>query len=210
MLTDPLLLFIIAALVSFAGSLQPGPVNLAVIHTCLNADIRKAMVVAVGGVIPEIIYSSLGIWFSLFIMTHQWLNEILQILAIITFLAIGFIFIFKKEQKKEVIFEQGKGKLFAIGFISGFLNPMMFPFWLMVASLINNSGYTVIDNLPSQIGFVAGTAAGAFALLFVSARIAQRQRKKIFSLFKGRFNLLMGIIFIILATWESFKLLSQL
>lgn len=54
---EAILLFCISAFASFLGSLQLGPVNLAVIQKTLNKGIKLAFFLAAGGCLPEFIYS---------------------------------------------------------------------------------------------------------------------------------------------------------
>ena len=54
------LLFAIAFVASLLGSLQAGPVNLAVLHTTLRQGQRAGLRVAVGGSLPELLYAGLA------------------------------------------------------------------------------------------------------------------------------------------------------
>ncbi len=206
MVIEPVLLFLLAAIISFAGSLQPGPVNMAVVHTALKFGVRRSMLVAAGGVVPELIYSSLALWLSLLIISNEWLNTIIRLAAIVVFFTIGIIFLVKKSKDDAAeLKEPHHHGLFIFGFLSGIFNPLMFPFWLMIITYVNNSGIVMLNGLPKQIAFVAGTAAGAMMLHFLAARLADYKKQEIFSLLPLGINRLLGIIFIILALWEVVK-----
>ena len=56
----PLLLFVVTLVVSFAGSLQLGPANLAVIHTSLTEGPAASWRTALGGALPELLYAGLA------------------------------------------------------------------------------------------------------------------------------------------------------
>jgi threonine/homoserine/homoserine lactone efflux protein len=206
MFPEPLILFIISAAISFTGSLQPGPVNMAVIHTALNSGMKSAMRVACGAVLPELIYSSAAMWFSLSIFGNEKFQSTVRLVAIIVFLIIGVVLFFRKDRRGGQIKQESNTRLATFGFITGIVNPMMFPFWLMIITYINATGYFDFDNPVSQLAFIAGTATGALVLLYYAARLAINKREKIFSILPSGINRFMGVIFFILAVWESVRL----
>ena len=55
------IIFSLVALISFAASIHIGAVNLAVVQATLNRNLSAGILVAVGGSIPEFIYSFLAL-----------------------------------------------------------------------------------------------------------------------------------------------------
>ncbi len=73
-----MLIFLITFFVSFVGSIHPGPLNLSVIQTSLQKGFFAALLLAFGGVIPEIIYGYLAvegvIIFEKYPSVFQWIQ----------------------------------------------------------------------------------------------------------------------------------------
>ena len=71
-------LFITVAAISFVGSIQIGLVNLAVMQTTLYRSCSAGMLVAIGGCLPEFIYSFIALKCVVFLQENQffiaWLN----------------------------------------------------------------------------------------------------------------------------------------
>ena len=80
------LLFSFVTLISFAGSIQLGAVNLAVVQTTLNRNFSAGILVAVGGSIPEFIYSFLALKGLFFVQKNQFILDILNFTIIPVFL----------------------------------------------------------------------------------------------------------------------------
>lgn len=208
MLVDPLLVFIITLTASFAGSIQPGPVNLAVIHTSLNKGFRPSLKVAAGGVIPELIYSFIALVFSSYILSFPQLKNILGIISVVFLTLAGIYFLIKKNNTTANSISPGNGKLFVFGFISGIFNPLLLIYWIAFLNLVSFTAWIRIESAPEKIAFITGTAFGAFILLYLTSLIAFKKRLALLEKLTGRLNHITGLIFIILAVWGAFKLLA--
>ncbi len=200
------IIFSLVALISFAGSIHIGAVNLAVVQATLNRNLSAGILVAIGGSIPEFIYSFLALKGLFFVQKNQFILEILNLSVIPIFLVMGISNLFQKqvntiENKPQI---STKNIDFIRGFSLGMLNPQLLPFWFFI--LIYLSKFFVISSLPTKYAFVLGTGIGAFAILFIFARLAHRYDKHIRKLLqKYSVNRVMGYFFISLALMQIVK-----
>ncbi len=200
------ILFFFVAFISFAGSIQLGAVNLAVIQTTLNRGRTAGILVAIGGSIPEIIYATLALKGLSFLQNNEAIIKILNLLIIPVFLIIGLLNIFQKSKNIEPLsIENDKKKVnFIKGFLLGMLNPQLLPFWFFV--LVYLRKYFIISSLSTKVSFVLGTASGAFAILFLFGYLAQRYRHRFEIIIKKySFNKIFGYLFIGLAIFQAIK-----
>ncbi len=201
---NTLLTFFITAIISFVGSIQLGPTNLAVIQTTLSKGFKSAILVAIGGSLPEIFYAVLALQGNNFLQKHQSWIRFLEILIIPVFLGIGLFYVFQKQKKPSQITVEKASNDFLKGFSLGMLNPQLLPFWLGI--LIAFNSFLKIENLPSKTAFVLGTASGAFAILYGFIVLTIRFKEQILQfLNKYPLNKIIGWVFIGLAVVQSYK-----
>lgn len=201
-----LIIFSLVALISFAGSIHIGAVNLAVVQATLNRNLSAGILVAIGGSIPEFIYSFLALKGLFFVQKNQFILEILNLSVIPIFLAMGLSNLFQTqinttEHETQI---SRKNLDFIRGFSLGMLNPQLLPFWFFI--LIYLSKFFAISSLSTKYAFVLGTGIGAFAILFIFARLASHYDAHIRKLLrKYSVNRLMGYLFISLALLQTIK-----
>lgn len=197
--------FIIATLISFIGSLQPGLLNMGVLYTGYHRSKSAAIRMAIGGVVPEIIYSSISIMLYSKAAEYTYLKEGLSMLFI-PLLFLAGIYLFRKKARKETS-HSWKSNDFKNGFMIGMVNPLLVPFWLIWVQQVVQRGYLKLDNLAAQMAFVIGTAFGALLLLLIVAFFTVKYKDQLERTLEGKINKLLGIICIILAFVELFRLL---
>ncbi|MDZ7934308.1 MAG: LysE family transporter [Emticicia sp.] len=199
-------LFLVVALISFVGSIQIGAVSMAVIQTTLSRSRSAGIWVALGGSIPEFIFSFIALKGLLFLQHNQSIIDWLNILIIPIFLLLGLYSFFQKEPDNEegLIIESQKNFDFAKGFSLGMINPQLLPFWFF--SLVYISKYFSINTLSAKYAFVLGTGVGAFAILVVFAQLTHRYHLRIKKVLKNYpVNRLMAFVFIGLALIQAIK-----
>lgn len=197
--------FAIATVISFIGSIQPGPVNLKVIQTSYHKGLRSALIVASGGVMPELIYSAIALWFSVFVISHTIFPEILNVVTILCLFFYGLYSISRKNTNNKTD-SPGKASLFTFGFFAGAINPMLFTFWILVINSLVTENIIKLDYWISGLAFISGTATGAFLLLILVAWIARRNKQILSRMLSGNMDRAIGIIFIILAAIHFLKM----
>jgi threonine/homoserine/homoserine lactone efflux protein len=159
--------FFFAALTSFFGSMQPGPVNLSVLHVCLQHQYKKALQIAVGGSVPELIYSFLALFFA-----HKLERYTIQLQAFASlvaglFVVIGLIIFFIKPKQKVSEAKEVKSG-FMTGFLVSIINPQLILFWIGIIAAMNLQHYDLVNaGFFSQAAFAIGTGVGAFFLHYL-------------------------------------------
>lgn len=200
-----LLIFLITAIISFAGSIQLGAVNLSVIQTTLNRGFRAGILVSIGGSLPEMFYAILALEGNQFLQKHQNFIQILEILIIPIFFGIGLFNIFQKTKPIEELPKQNHSADFLKGLTLSMLNPQLLPFWLLI--LVSLNSYFMLNDLLTKSAFVVGTAAGAFVILYFFARLSLRYKSQILKILQHYpLNKIIGYIFIVLALWQLFRI----
>lgn len=195
--------FLLASAISFAGSLQPGPVNLSVIAASSNRQYKHALYIAIGGSLPEAFFAFVALFASSFISGFKgeilWLSQCCALVL----LAIG-IWLFRKPpvQNREV-HSVSKYGLWS-GVLLSVLNPQLVLFWIAIISWLGIHGLAVSQESPgAQISFALGTSAGAFALHLLLINVCRRfQQTECMKLFAKYSNKIVGIVLITLSLFE--------
>ncbi len=204
-----MLIFLITFFISFVGSIHPGPLNLSVIQTTLQKSLSSALLMALGGVIPEIIYGYLAVEGVMVFEKYPIVFQIMQwaVVPILLFLGIQQIIASKKPKKEinssDLVLPNGAIK----GFFLSLFNPQLLPYWIVILINYQNYEFLRIRDLSDKVFFVLGTSTGAFALNYVYAYIAHTQREKIFKyLNQNRFEQIIGWTFVGMGLLQIVKL----
>lgn len=200
-----MIIFIATLIISFLGSVHPGPLNVSVVETSLKNSLKAAIIMAMGGVIPELIYSAIaveGIMFfernKVVIFTLQWLMVI-----VLLFMAINLFFAKPKPIKETV----EASNIFLKGFVLSALNPQLLVFWILIVLYFQNFQLLKIENYIDKLGFILGTATGAFILNYGYAKWAFAKKDFIFSRINIKLlNYLIAGSFIAMAVFQVIKL----
>ena len=175
-----ILLFFIASVISFLGSVQAGPLNLYVLNTALNKNRQTAIYVAIGGIIPEIIYCSLALIALSKINQFQALMHVLKIVFAIILIILAVMLWFKKSKTTEVVAPSVSNdkspilKSVSTGFVIAGFNPQLFPFWLFVLISLNASFECEVISWDEKVSFCLGTAFGAFCLQYMLILLSEK------------------------------------
>lgn len=205
-----LLLFLLVSIISFAGSIHPGTVNLAVVQTTLTQSRRAGLWLALGGSLPEIGYSALAAGgLMLLPMNASW-TVLLAYAPIPVLLGAGIASFRQKPVVVSTSAVNDPSFPFWKGVALGGTNPQLLPFWSAVWLYL--SGHMLIPNggFASQWVFALGTAAGAFGLLGLVVWLADRQRQRIVQYLNGPWiNRLTGGLFIGMALWQTIRVITH-
>ncbi len=205
-----MLIFIITFFISFVGSIHPGPLNLSVIHTTLQKGFYPALLLAFGGVIPEIIYGYLAVEGVMIFEKYPVVFQVMQWAVVPILLFLGMQQIIVSRKPKQIIepsktFNNSSVK----GFLLSFFNPQLLPYWIVILINYQNYSFLKISDLSDKLSFVLGTSTGAFALNYLYAYIALRQKEKVFRYVnEGHFGQIIGWTFILMGLLQVIKLLS--
>ncbi|GAB3641268.1 LysE family translocator [Spirosoma arcticum] len=203
-----LLLFVIVSVISFAGSIHPGTVNLAVVQTTLNQSRRAGLWLALGGSLPEIGYSALAAGGLMLLPMGSIWTVVLSYISIPVLLGAGVASLRQKPVVLNALTTAGAAFPFWKGVALGGTNPQLLPFWSAVWLYL--SAHMLVPNGQpgSQWVFALGTAAGAFGLLVGVVWLADWQRQRVVQYLNGPWlNRLTGGMFIGMALWQMVRVL---
>ncbi len=205
-----MLIFLITFFISFVGSIHPGPLNLSVIQTTLQKSLSTALLMALGGVIPEIIYGYLAVEGVMIFEKYPVVFKVMQWAVVPILLVLGFQQIIDSQKPKKEInssdIELSKGAS-TRGFLLSLFNPQLLPYWIVILVNYQNYSYLRINDLSDKIFFVLGTSTGAFALNYGYAYLAYKQRERIFKyLNQNRFEQIIGWTFVLMGLLQGLKL----
>lgn len=205
-------IFFFTSAISFAGSVQLGPVNLAVMKTVLEGRSRAALWIGAGVCVPEFLYAFFALFASAWLLERPTLLHILEWGVVPLLVGMGLFNILKKKNaEKEPEKAAEKAADFGRGFLISLLNPQLLPFWLMILVMLNGYEFFRISTLPDRLAFVAGTGFGEFVLIALVVWLTGKFRNYLLEKLK-RWNLnkVFGWLFIVLALLQSVKLLLTL
>ena len=176
---DALVLFIIATVASFIGSLQAGLVNTAVLaHTVQRgADAGRRM--AIGGAIPELIYAAVAFSFAKLLL--RWLGLSTADIGLLVgaiLMAIGSYFLLIFKPRLEVDEVKLKASGVRKGLLIGLLNPQLLLFWCGVKLSLSSFGVEG-EGWADLIAFAVGAFVGALLLLLQLVRLGRRALQKL-------------------------------
>lgn len=204
-----LLLFVLVSVISFAGSLHPGTVNLAVVQTTLSQSRRAGLWLALGGSLPEIGYSALAAGGLMLLPTGSAWTDLLTYAPIPVLLGAGLLAFRQKPVVLNAVTANGTTAPFWKGVVLGGSNPQLLPFWSAVWLYLSAHMLVPTSGPGSQWVFALGTAAGAFAWLVGVVWLADGQRERVVQYLSGPWiNRLTGGLLISMAVWQMVHLIG--
>ena len=218
-----MLIFLITFFISFVGSIHPGPLNVSVIQTTLQKGHSAALLMALGGVIPEIIYGYLAVEGVMIFEKYPTIFNVMQWVVVPILLGLGIqqIIASRKPKRKIITSKTTKNvstrwvsketfsrEVSIRGFFISLFNPQLLPYWIVILVNYQNYSFLKINDLSDKILFILGTSMGAFALNYVYAYIAYKQRERVFKyLNQNRFEQIIGWTFVSMGLLQGMKLM---
>ena len=175
----------------------------------LQQGLHAALLLAFGGVIPEIIYGYLAVEGVMIFEQYPIVFNVMQWIVVPILLGLGVQQIRASQNPKPVINPSKKNQTVSKGFFISMTNPQLLPYWIVI--LINYQVYSFlrITEVSDKIAFVLGASTGAFALNYVYAYVAFKQRERIFNhLNENRFEQLVGWAFVLMSLLQTLKLIN--
>ncbi len=178
--------------ISFAGSVQLGPVNFGTIYNALHKNKKAAILFGFGGSLPELLYCGLAFGSSNLLTQFEDLDNYLKYLTSAVLFIFGIYLLFQKSASRSSNVKIKEGKEVWRGAIFGLLNPQLFPFWLFIITYLRSNQVLDAAIWPVQAVFTVGAALGAFLLQLLVAEIASRKREFIYLRLTKNYNKVLG------------------
>ncbi|MCE3007661.1 MAG: LysE family translocator [Bacteroidetes bacterium] len=202
---------LLGTFISFFAAMPLGPVNLAVVQTALNQGRNQAILVAVGSSTMELLYCLLAVIGVDLLFSNQRDQDVfvlvLQMLSIPFILSLGFYNLFRRVKTDE---EEGmatkkvrKGGGLMLGFTLNFFNPMLLPFWLMVATFLRSRSW-LSNDLAHLLIYSMGVMLGTFLLQLSVALVAARKQAGMSYKSKVTVTRIIGYLFIGLGLYVAY------
>lgn len=196
-------LFSTTFLISFLGSIHPGPVNLSVIQAVLRKNFHAALWIGLGGALVEVPYGFVALQGVRLIERYPyWFNR-LQLLMIPVMIGMGVVTLLR-QAKTDVPEPEQKSVSFFKGVALSALNGQLPAYWFAI--LLTYSGYPLlrVGDRYDQIAFLAGAFLGAFLLQYTYARLTARYQHRILRHLRVEWmERLIGILFIGVGLWQG-------
>jgi threonine/homoserine/homoserine lactone efflux protein len=195
-------IFLSGFLISLAGSLPLGSLNVAAMHIAAHEGVRKSLLFALGVVLTEIIYLRITFAGIHWVAAHRSLFLTLQWLTVIFLFALA-VGSFRAAQRRSA----GKNRMIqnnmprlVLGMVMSAVNPMQFPFWAGWALVLLNA-HRLSAGATGYNVFTAGAGIGTFTAMLVfiffgrrfSGIMLARQRTVQWG---------MGVLFLLLAVYQ--------
>jgi threonine/homoserine/homoserine lactone efflux protein len=199
-------IFVITFIISFLGSIHPGPLNVSVVEITLKNSLKAGLFMCIGGVIPEFFYSYLAAEGVMFFQRNRAIFIILQWLMVCILLLMGIYTIYAKE--KSIKNKELSTNSFLKGFLLSLFNPQLLVFWLLIVVYYQGIHWLKLTTSFDKIVFIFGATLGAFTLNYIYASWAFSKREFIFSnINRKKFNILIGGSFITMAIIQMVKMI---
>lgn len=176
---DTLIVFLIATVASFIGSLQAGLVNTAVLAATLRRGPASGMRTAWGGCIPEFIYAVVAyIAADRVLAWTEGFGGTVDRMAggVMIVLGVYFLFLLRPFPTAQQLEEKRTG--FLNGLLLGLMNPQLLLFWCGVRLALDGMGVQLHGWL-SMVVFGLGAFCGAMLLLLLLVRLGRRMQERL-------------------------------
>ena len=128
--------FIIAFIMSFAGSIPPGTINLTAIQLGLEHKTKKAIRFSVAAAIMEYPYAWIAVKFEKLITSSPAITENLGLLTAVVLICLGVISLWPRKESGPEQYSGFAKSGFRKGLILGILNPLAIPYWVDVVNAL--------------------------------------------------------------------------
>lgn len=159
--------FIVACLISFAGSIPPGSINISVMQLSMQDHRRAAFFLAIGAGVTEFLYAGFTVAFYKYLTDNAELNQIFLSITAAALIILGVYNLFLKTTSKNFSkSDKMRGRAgFTRGVLLGLLNPMTMPFWLAVTSYLMAYNWISLESNHYWM-YVVGLTVGTIILLW--------------------------------------------
>lgn len=193
-----IVLFVIAFLASFVGSIPPGTINLRTVQYAMQGRKEAAVYFGLAAVLVEFVYATIAVRFQIFLSSNLELSFWFKVVSGSVLIFLGLVNLLKKHKAQENSPLKEKRNAFVKGLLIGVANPLSIPFWLMVTTYLDAMSWIDLDSNNFWI-YVTGISTGTFALLLLVTHYGakfQRLQHNTFILYR-----IPGLILILTGGW---------
>ena len=197
---DFLIVFFIATIISFVGTIPPATINISVLQLTLRKKAKMAISLALGAAIIDLLYTLLSLEIGDLLEKKLHITNYFQLVTAIIFIILGVASLVAKPQTniqtdRLIFMKYG----FIRGVLLGLFNPLIIPFWLVVSTYLESNGWITLDGINYWL-FLLGTFIGEISLLLLIVKLGQPFTK--FSDNRLIVYILPGVVFIIMGLYS--------
>jgi len=198
--------FVLAFTISFLGSIQPGPVNLAVLTSSMQHKYQNAFLIALGGSWPEFMFSFMAFKLAAFVVVLPIFITYFKIAIIAVFIILAVYLWFSKTNRSASISNKNG---FVLGSLLAVLNPQLILFWLAaIAYLQTNQILNLFHNNYILVLFCLGAMFGALALHVLLIYLSKKLFDNKATIFLKYADKIVASIFAFLAIFQTIKIFN--
>lgn len=202
---DCVLAFLAAFTISFLGSVQPGPVNLAVLTSSMQHKYQNAFLIALGGSWPEFMFSFIAFKLAGFVVVLPVFVTCFKVVIIAVFVILAIYLWFSNANISANVSNKNG---FLLGSLLAILNPQLILFWLAaIAYLQTNQVLNLFHSNYILLLFCLGAMFGALALHVLLIVLSKKWFNNKATIFLKYADKIVAIIFVFLAIFQTIKIL---
>ncbi len=195
-------------ILSFLGQLPLGTLSMTATQIAVQENFSKAWKYSVGVALVEMVYLRFVLSGLQWIIEHQWVFIIFNWITVIFFFVLGvlsFIATQRQDKTRKAMLLNNSLDRFFLGMGMSAMNPAQIPFWIIWSDyFLNlgwlNPGFTSFNFYTLGTGF--GTIAGLSVYMYGGNWLVTKMKTS-----NQTLNKIMGIIFIVAAIIQIFRLL---
>jgi len=202
------LTILLGLIVSLLGQLPLGTISMTATQIAVQENFRNAWKYSAGIALVEMIYLRIVLSGMQLIISHQLVFLIFNWITIALFAALGIIILIaaqkQKKQKKAMLLNYPLDR-FLLGLSMSALNPAQIPFWFIWTGYFINLGWLkpgFAEFSLFTLGTGVGTMAGLLIYIYGGNWLVTKMKTS-----NRTLNKLMGIIFIIAAAAQLYRVL---
>jgi threonine/homoserine/homoserine lactone efflux protein len=174
----PLTNFLMAFILSFAGSIPPGTINLSVVQLGLENKLKIAIRLALMASLVEYPYAWIAVKFERLITSSATVTDNLTLITAVVLIILGLIHVWPKAKQTSSYATKFSNSGYRRGVLLGIFNPLAIPYWVGITAYFRNQQWIDLDTPLRLHSYLIGVVMGAFFLLlclaYLSKKIMQR------------------------------------
>ena len=198
--------FTLAFIISLFGSVQPGPVNLAVLTSSIQRKYKNAFFIALGGSWPEFMFSFIAFKLAAFVVVLPIFITYFKIAIIIVLIILAVNLWFSKTNISASVSNKNG---FVFGSLLAILNPQLILFWLAaIACIQTNQILNLFHNNYVLLLFCLGAMVGALVFHILLIYLSKRWFGNMATVFLKYADKIVASIFAFLAIFQTIKIFN--
>lgn len=166
--------FLIAFILSFAGSIPPGTINLTVVQLGLENKVKAALRFSLAATAIEYPYAWLAVKFGNLIATSSVITDNIQIIGIIILIVLGLINVWPSKKTSSGFNGRFANSGYRRGLLLGILNPLAIPYWLGITTYLHGQNWIELSSPQRLHAYLSGVFLGALVLLLLLLYLSKK------------------------------------